>query len=273
MNTIEHIKVKNYSAGETVFKEGEKSDDFYIILTGKAEVIKNNSHNKEVVLAILSPGEVFGELGIILGLSRQATVRAKTNLELEIIDPRLFSSYFDFDKETGEKMRAMIQTMAQRIRDNGARLADFLTERDSESYETSDSERGSIKLVADSSIALKAMNGMKSIEITKFPFRVGRYSKRSSDRLFHRNDLYLRDDKPYVISRSHFSILHLNKKYYFQDASSQNGSFVNGENVHGSTRKIRSVTVKREKKAELKKGENEIYLADEKYNIRFKIIV
>ena len=273
MNTLNHIKVKNYSAGEIIFRENEKSDDFYIILSGTAEIIKKNSHEKEVILTRLSPGEVFGELGIILGLPRQATVRAKTNLELEIIDPRLFSSYFDFDKETGEKMRAMIQTMAQRIRDNGCRLADFLTEGVSESDETSDSEDGSIMLIANSSVALQAMNGMKSIEITKFPFRVGRYSKRTSDRLFHRNDIYLKDDKPYVISRSHFSILRLNNKYYFQDASSKNGSIVNGMKVHGSTKKIRSVTVKKEKKVEMKKGENEIYLADKKYNLRFKIIV
>jgi len=273
MNTLDHIKVKNYSAGEIIFREGEKSDDFYIILSGNAEIIKKNSHEKEVVLTKLSPGDVFGELGIILGLPRQATVRAKTNLELEIIDPRLFSSYFDFDKETGEKMRAMVQTMAQRIRDNGSRLADFLTEGVLESDETSVSENGSIVLVANSSEALKAMNGMKTIEITKFPFRVGRYSKRTSDRLFHRNDIYLRDDKPYVISRSHFAILQLNNKYYFQDASSQNGSNVNGERVHGSTKKIRSVTVKKEEKVELKKDENDIYLADEKYNMRFKIIV
>ena len=273
MNTSDHIKVKNYSTGDIVFREGEKSDDFYIILSGKAEIIKKNSQDKEVILTELTPGEVFGELGIILGLPRQATVRAKTNLELEIIDPRLFSSYFDFDKETGEKMRAMIQTMAQRIRDNGSRLADFLTEGVLEIDETSESGEGNIKLVADSPEALKAMNGMRSIEITKFPFRVGRYSKRSSDRLFHRNDVYLRDDKPYVISRSHFSILKLHNKYYFQDASSQNGSFVNGVKVHGSTKKIRSVTVKKEKKVELKKGENNIYLADEKYNLKFKIIV
>ncbi|OQX70607.1 MAG: hypothetical protein B6D62_04280, partial [Candidatus Cloacimonas sp. 4484_275] len=100
-----------------------------------------------------------------------------------------------------------------------------------------------------------------------------RYSKRSSDRLFHRNDLYLYDKKPYIISRSHFAIYRFGDKFYFQDSSSQNGCIVNGKKVHGVRKQMRSVTKRIEKKVLLKKGENDVYLGEVKDDIHFKIII
>jgi len=276
MNKMDNIKVQNYAPGELIIREGDETDDFFIILSGKAEIIKKNPYSKEVSLGILEAGEVFGELGIILGLPRQATVRAKTNLEVEVISPRLFSSYFSFDKEIGDRMRALVQTMAERIRENGNRLAMLetkTTDTTSESIFTNDLKVRKIRLIAVSETALKALNGMQGIDIVKFPFRVGRYSKRSSDRLFHRNDLYLYDKKPYVISRSHFVIYRVGDNFFFQDSSSQNGCIVNGEKVHGTKKQVRSITKRIEKKVQLKKGENEIYLGSEKEDIHFRIII
>ena len=276
MNKMDNIKVRNYAPGEIIIKEGDTTDDFFIILSGKAEIIKKNPYSQEVSLGILEPGEVFGELGIILGLPRQATVRAKTNLEVEVISPRLFSSYFSFDKEIGDRMRALIQTMAERIRENGNRLAMLETKVAEQSSSDAEIQNGKVKkirLVAVSEPALKALNGMQGIDIVKFPFRVGRYSKRSSDRLFHRNDLYLYDKKPYIISRSHFAIYRVGDKFYFQDSSSQNGCIVNGKKVHGVRKQIRSVTKRIEKKVLLKKGENDVYLGEVKDDIHFKIII
>ncbi|MBC8385433.1 MAG: cyclic nucleotide-binding domain-containing protein [Candidatus Cloacimonetes bacterium] len=272
MDTFENIRVKQFSAGDIILNEGDKSDDFYIILSGCVDVFKTNSHGDEIHISTLKDGDVFGELGIILGLPRQATIRAQTNIDLEVISPRLFSSYFNFDKDIGEKMRAMIQTMAERIRENGNRIAELETKNEDNPMQDAPSD-DKVYFVAVSKAALKTLNGMQKIEITKFPFRIGRYSRRSSDRLFHKNDLYLHDSKPYILSRSHFSISKKGSKYIFRDSSSQNGCIVNGEAVKGHTRKVRSVTKRFDKKVPLLKGENDIYLGSIKDNIHFKIII
>ncbi len=60
--------------GRVVVAEGEIDDSFYIILSGKAAVVKNNK-----TLATIERGECFGEMAYLSGQSRAATVVAVTN--------------------------------------------------------------------------------------------------------------------------------------------------------------------------------------------------
>ena len=64
-----------YDAGESIAGEGMLAVDFYLILEGEAEVVTGGEH-----LASLGPGDHFGELAVIDGEPRSATVRATTRL-------------------------------------------------------------------------------------------------------------------------------------------------------------------------------------------------
>ena len=57
--------------GETLFKEGEKGDAAYIVNSGKIGIYKY-VEGEEVELAVLNPGELFGEMAIVDGSSRMA---------------------------------------------------------------------------------------------------------------------------------------------------------------------------------------------------------
>ncbi|MBN3300630.1 KAP0 kinase, partial [Amia calva] len=70
-----------YIAGETVIKQGDEGDNFYVIDQGEMDVYVNN----EWVTSI-GEGGSFGELALIYGTPRAATVRAKTNVKLWGID-------------------------------------------------------------------------------------------------------------------------------------------------------------------------------------------
>uniref|UniRef100_A0A3Q3RJJ1 cAMP-dependent protein kinase type I-alpha regulatory subunit n=1 Tax=Mastacembelus armatus TaxID=205130 RepID=A0A3Q3RJJ1_9TELE len=71
----------NYIAGETVIQQGDEGDNFYVIDQGEMDVYVNN----EWVTSI-GEGGSFGELALIYGTPRAATVRAKTNVKLWGID-------------------------------------------------------------------------------------------------------------------------------------------------------------------------------------------
>ena len=151
--------------------------------------------------------------------------------------------------------------MAERIRINGIKLAEHGVDYQDDNRD----EARSIELIAGSEVALKFLQGKESIVIDKFPFKVGRYSNKLSDSFFHKNDLYLVEQEPYVLSPSHFSITHENDQYYFNDRSNI-GGIVNGKKVGGlADESIRKV--------ELKEGENLLYLGKEHYNILFKIVI
>ncbi|KAF5894760.1 COP9 signalosome complex subunit 1 [Clarias magur] len=71
----------NYIAGETVIQQGDEGDNFYVIDQGEMDVYVNNTW-----VTSIGEGGSFGELALIYGTPRAATVRAKTNVKLWGID-------------------------------------------------------------------------------------------------------------------------------------------------------------------------------------------
>src|SRR5262245_61207003 len=69
--------VQEYSAGEVVFRQGEAGERLYIIKSGVIEIVANQKDSGETLpVAYLGPGEVMGELALLTGSPRSATVRA-----------------------------------------------------------------------------------------------------------------------------------------------------------------------------------------------------
>ena len=73
--------------GDVLIEQGADDSRIFILLTGEAEVIKDN----EPITVINKSGEVFGELAIVSDEKRSATVRAKTELLCLVIDQKFLS--------------------------------------------------------------------------------------------------------------------------------------------------------------------------------------
>lgn len=72
---------KSYKAGEVIMKEGTDGDEMYFIKTGSVSVNSEKSVAK-VTITQLSSGDFFGEMAMLSGKQRMATVRALTDVEL-----------------------------------------------------------------------------------------------------------------------------------------------------------------------------------------------
>ena len=255
---------KKYSAGEVIFRRGDISDDIYFVHAGIAEAIKLDDLGNEVVVAIFQKNEIFGELGIILQKPRIATVRARTNLKVDIINPRSFSKLYDF--EIGQQLKPVIQAMAERLRNSEIKLAKFKSEKSQEKIGGIDfSSELKVKIVANTKIAMASLGNLKSVEFTKFPMKFGRYSRRRSDNLFHLNDFHLYDQKPYNISRSHFSLEKKDKQCIYLDRESRLGSIVNDEKIGGDEFNRKTI--------ELHQGKNSLIIGMPKSGFSFSLIV
>jgi CRP-like cAMP-binding protein/RsiW-degrading membrane proteinase PrsW (M82 family) len=76
------LKPRRFENGETVIRDGEEGDECFLITAGIAEVVGRDLIGQETAIALLRPGETFGELALIgAGRPRTATVRARPAVE------------------------------------------------------------------------------------------------------------------------------------------------------------------------------------------------
>lgn len=87
----ERIGKSHFQPGDYVFNEGDPSNNFYIIESGEVEVVrKTEQDGKEKVLAILGPGDFFGEMALLDNRVRSSAVRARTELEVTVMGKKVF---------------------------------------------------------------------------------------------------------------------------------------------------------------------------------------
>lgn len=70
------LPIVELSAGTTVFREGDSGREMFVVLEGEMEVLAHSKRQRETRVAILGPGDWFGEMSILDVMPRSATVRA-----------------------------------------------------------------------------------------------------------------------------------------------------------------------------------------------------
>jgi CRP-like cAMP-binding protein len=75
------VRVETVDAGHVLFRAGAPATNLYLIVAGAAVVERDGRR-----VARLGPGDVVGELGVILGGTRNATVSAETPIEWIVLD-------------------------------------------------------------------------------------------------------------------------------------------------------------------------------------------
>ncbi len=80
------LQEESYEFGDLIVRQGEPADSFYVLLTGRARVLKADQNGAEVVLATLKPGDSFGEAALSEEGTRSATVRCSTAVDAWRLD-------------------------------------------------------------------------------------------------------------------------------------------------------------------------------------------
>ncbi|HEY6378276.1 MAG TPA: MFS transporter [Candidatus Dormibacteraeota bacterium] len=85
------VTTEEVAAGTLVVREGEPSHDLYVVVRGDLDVVSSGESGLvPVVVNTLHAGDYFGEIGLLEGIPRTASVRARTECSLERIDGRVF---------------------------------------------------------------------------------------------------------------------------------------------------------------------------------------
>ncbi|HLU43046.1 MAG TPA: cyclic nucleotide-binding domain-containing protein [Microthrixaceae bacterium] len=93
--------------GRVILRQGDLGQEFALIVDGEAEVVKDGE-----VVAVLGPGAYFGEVALLDSITRTASVRAKTDMVLQVLDRRGFNTLLD---DQPRLARSMLKGLAHRL--------------------------------------------------------------------------------------------------------------------------------------------------------------
>ena len=109
--------------GEVLFHEGDSGDKLYIVLDGKVKLGRTSSDGRENLLAILGPGQMFGELSLFDPGPRSATVTAVTDATFASLSHDDLLKWLDGRPQVA---RGLLAQLAGRLRKANDVVADLV---------------------------------------------------------------------------------------------------------------------------------------------------
>ncbi len=103
---------RSFEKGRMLFEKGSPGDAMYLILSGQVRIFTTDRGGRELTLALLGEGQVFGELSIIDGRPRSASAVASEPLEALILHRDDFLSFIEKHPATG---MALLRNLAERV--------------------------------------------------------------------------------------------------------------------------------------------------------------
>ena len=118
---FDRIHLRDYDAGDTIFSMGDSGASLMAVVEGSVQITVPSPEGKEIILAIMHAGDVFGEISLLDGQERSADARAMASCTLAILERRdvlrVFEgypqAYFD-----------VVQLLCQRLRRTTTQMAE-----------------------------------------------------------------------------------------------------------------------------------------------------
>jgi CRP/FNR family cyclic AMP-dependent transcriptional regulator len=119
---VARAHMRRFQAGDTIFLMGAQHDSMLAVLSGEVKISMSSSEGREIVLAILRPGEVFGEIAMLDGKPRSADAKALTDCNLAVLERRDVLAALEGNPAA---WRGLIEVLCSRLRRTDQHLVEF----------------------------------------------------------------------------------------------------------------------------------------------------
>lgn len=107
--------------GDVLFSEGEASAELFVVEKGRIAIANRSVDGRESVLALMEPGDVFGEMGLFDGVGRSAHARA---LEPSRVFAVSYAPLRQIFERKPDLLWGVVEMLARRLRSNNEALSD-----------------------------------------------------------------------------------------------------------------------------------------------------
>ncbi len=114
--------VRSHDTGESIFLKGDEGNAMMAVLSGRVRICCYSADGREIVLNVINPGEVFGEIALIDGGERTADAFAMEATDLLVLHRRDFLPFLERNPSVCVQL---LEMMCRRLRETSAQLEDF----------------------------------------------------------------------------------------------------------------------------------------------------
>jgi CRP-like cAMP-binding protein len=115
-------RVRRFPSGQVIFSEGDPGDHLVVLEEGQLKICRYSSSGEEIVLAVVDPPAIVGELALLDGAPRDATVIAQRSVVVRLVPRDAFLSVLS----TPTAVDGLLRTLAGWIRLANRRHADLI---------------------------------------------------------------------------------------------------------------------------------------------------
>lgn len=113
--------IRNYKAGSVFFRKGDAGDVMFAIVSGMVRIFASSDDGKEVVLGILSNGDLFGEISLLDGLQRTADAVALSDCTMLVLKRQ---DFLDHLTNNADFALGLMRGLARRLRATDSQIED-----------------------------------------------------------------------------------------------------------------------------------------------------
>ncbi|MBI3241899.1 MAG: mechanosensitive ion channel [Chloroflexi bacterium] len=104
-----------YTAGETLVRQGDAGDSLFVIKSGQVRVDVRSESGQVTTVAVLHPGDFFGEMSLLTGEPRTASVVAQAETEVVVVDKPDFAAVLAADTGILDGLSLALETRARNV--------------------------------------------------------------------------------------------------------------------------------------------------------------
>ena len=143
--------LQDHTAGTVLFEQGSKGSTMYVIESGSVEIVRTFDGKKHIV-AVLTPGDFFGEMAIVSRRPRSATAVIREDARLLAIEEKTLSAML---RDKVEIAARLIKTLVTRLEQSNRKLEILLWYSESSDADSSASDAAATDGQADAAAEAK----------------------------------------------------------------------------------------------------------------------
>ncbi len=109
-----NVTIERYGTGELIVREGEDGDSMYIIQSGVCEAMKTHESGRIEFLSTMQPGDFFGEISLLTGEKRTASIKAVQDTSVIVIKKTVFSKIMIANPVISEQIGSVVLERQQK---------------------------------------------------------------------------------------------------------------------------------------------------------------